>query len=252
MMTRLLVSARNAAEAQLAQLSGVDLIDLKEPSAGALAAVSADVWQHVAQKVSPNMPLSVALGELPEADALPLELLPQRMNYAKVGLAQCASLPDLAERYTRFWRRVPRSMARVAVCYADWQRAGAPSPAQVFSLAQAVGCCALLVDTYIKDGRGLLHWWTLDELSAVLTEARRADWLTVVGGSLSAESIAQLLPLSVDVVAVRGAACVGDRTGTLDAGRMRELVKLLRASDDAKSTQFHKQKSTASCPANFS
>ncbi len=251
-MTRLLISARDAQEAQLAERSGADLIDLKEPSAGALAAVSADTWQRVARQLSPNVPLSVALGELPEADSLPLEALPPRVNYAKVGLARSADLPDLAERYARFWQRVPASISRVAVCYADWQRAKAPSPAQVFSLAQEVGCCALLVDTYIKDGRGLLHCWTLNELSSVLAEARRAAWLTVVGGALSSESIAQLLPLQVDVVAVRGAACVGERTGRLDAGRIRELVKLLGPADDAKSTQFHKHKTLPTCHSNFS
>ena len=50
-MTGLLVSVRDSSEAQAALKGGVDLIDIKEPRAGALGAASVGTWRKIADVV---------------------------------------------------------------------------------------------------------------------------------------------------------------------------------------------------------
>jgi uncharacterized protein (UPF0264 family) len=49
--------------------------------------------------------------------------------------------------------------------------------------------------------------------------------VSVVAGGLRAADFAAILAVDSDYVAVRGAACRGDRRGRLDARRVRELVE---------------------------
>jgi uncharacterized protein (UPF0264 family) len=53
-----------------------------------------------------------------------------------------------------------------------------------------------------------------------------------MAGSLTAASIAQILPLGPDYVAVRGAACRGSRDGSLDGELVRELVAIVRSQQE--------------------
>ena len=63
---RLLVSVRDAAEAEAALAGGADLIDVKEPSRGPLGRADAGVIRYVVKAVGGRAPVSAALGELKE------------------------------------------------------------------------------------------------------------------------------------------------------------------------------------------
>ncbi|MDP7303223.1 MAG: (5-formylfuran-3-yl)methyl phosphate synthase, partial [Pirellulaceae bacterium] len=67
-MTELLVSVRDANEAQQALAGGADVIDVKEPARGALGAADPEVWHHVRRAIPLDVRLSVALGELTDDD----------------------------------------------------------------------------------------------------------------------------------------------------------------------------------------
>ncbi len=60
---RLLVSVKNAEEAMAALAGGADLIDAKDPAAGALGAVSLDVLRDIHSTVAGLRPVSAALGD---------------------------------------------------------------------------------------------------------------------------------------------------------------------------------------------
>ena len=95
-MTRLLVSVRNAVEAQEAVAAGAHLVDVKEPARGALGNADAPTIQEVLSIVAGRCPVSAALGELMAGPALCLEGLPAGIRFAKLGLSQCASAGRLA------------------------------------------------------------------------------------------------------------------------------------------------------------
>jgi uncharacterized protein (UPF0264 family) len=226
-MTRLLVSVRSAAEAELALTGGAQLIDVKEPARGALGAASWEEVQGVVVAVAGRVPVSAALGELCDDRGV---AVPSGVAYAKLGLAGAAGDSAWPQRWEKALGRLPDHVRRVAVAYADWRAAAAPPPADVIRHGSGVGCTALLVDTFIKGRGDLFTHLTRHELEELLAAARDRCWLTVLGGSLSAEAVPSAAELGPDYLAVRGAACRGGRSGVLDPERVHHLAAALRAA----------------------
>jgi uncharacterized protein (UPF0264 family) len=226
MKTGLLVSVRDAAEALDALSAGADLIDLKEPRRGSLGAVEAAVMREVVAAVAQRAPMSAALGELLEDP--PVDQVPSGIQLAKLGLAGCAAHRDWPDRFAAAVQGFPERTRAVVVAYADWRRAGAPAPEEVLEAAAPLGCRAVLVDTWKKDAGGLLDLWTPAECERFVVRVHAAGLMAVIGGSLRADGMRQLLPIAPDYLAVRGAACANDRAGRLSADRVRELASIVR------------------------
>ncbi|HEV3136672.1 MAG TPA: (5-formylfuran-3-yl)methyl phosphate synthase [Pirellulales bacterium] len=232
-MTRLLVSVRNAEEAQLAIAGGADLVDVKEPNRGSLGAADAETIEAVVRAVAGRASVSAALGELLAGGSLDVQLA-GRLQYTKFGLAGCIDEPDWTARFRQAVAQLPEGVKPVAVAYADWRTARAPDPRQVLELAQAIGCGAALVDTCDKTQGSLLEHWTIADLDRFVAAAREAGLLSVIAGGLDLAEIAEILPLAPDYIAVRGAACDGDRTGRIDIHRVRQLSAVVKRATGAK------------------
>lgn len=226
-MTKLLVSVRDVAEAEIAFSAGADLIDIKEPRHGSLGAADAQTTQAICARFSGRALLSAALGELLAErsgnSAVPVDGL----RFAKLGLAGCGKLSDWPERWRVGLAGWPSSIRPVAVIYAD-AHAESPSEQEVVAVGQRLGCAAALVDTFDKSQGGLFAHWSLERVAAFIEQCRAHGLISVVAGSLSLETIRDVLPLRPDYVAVRGAACEGPRTSTVSAARIAELVELVR------------------------
>jgi len=239
--TKLVISVRSPDEAQMALEAGADVIDVKEPSRGSLGAADAQTLQAIIRRVAARAPLSAALGELCEAqqtgggDAQP-PVVPADLSLAKFGLAGCGKLVDWQGRWERALGRFPREVAAVGVVYADWPAACAPPPRQVIESAQRFGCRVVLVDTYKKVGRGLLDHWTLDEVGTLIETCRDRGLQVALAGSLTLETLADVLPLAPDYVAVRGAACEGQRSGVICSRRVQQLSDVVRCASPWKNT----------------
>ena len=232
-MTGLLVSVRDADEARLAIEAGVDLVDVKEPLRGPLGAADRRTIRQIVAAVAGAatagpLPVSVALGELGQIDSSPALPAEPGVRYAKIGLAGCARDSDWQQRLREALGRLPSQIGRVAVAYADWTAAGAPPPDEILAAAAGEGCAAALVDTYDKSAGSLLDHWSRGQIAGFIAGARQRGMLAVVGGGLTRDGIAEIVSLGPDYVAVRGAACRGSRSGTLDRQRMRRLVELIR------------------------
>ena len=228
---RLLVSVRSVDEVSAALAGGADIIDVKEPSRGALGAADLEVIRAVAARVPSSIPLSVALGD--PADAIEAQVAVNRLAFRreagelilKLGFAGTASEIEVAERLMSAIGTVRSGAAPmfVAVAYADWLRARAPSPSAVVRAASRVGARGVLLDTFIKGGRDLFDSISLEALIRWMGEARLAGLLVAVAGSIDAGSVPRLRAAAPDVVGVRGAACDGGRLGRISAERVREL-----------------------------
>lgn len=249
-MTRLLVSVRNAAEAHAALAGGVDLIDIKEPSAGALGAATPDVWREVLRAVDRRRPVSVALGELLEPDATRLAAQAAAVSaesrgsngvglaFAKVGLAGCRLVDDWPDRWQQLIGALGDLIAPVAVFYADAENANSPEIGTVCEQASRLGCRMLLIDTFDKSVGPLSELVSATELLRWVSLARGHGLGAVIGGSLRAEHFAAALDCRPEYVAVRGAACEGSRVGPITSDRVRLLKSRIvdlavRAVDDS-------------------
>lgn len=226
----LLVSVRSAEELTATLEGGADWIDLKEPSEGPLAAVSRKVAEEAVAQLAGRRPLSAALGELRDWDDSPArELLKvEGIHLVKLGLAGCAA----SDGWRKQWLAVSQSAAErgkqlVTVVYADWKQVGAPQPLEMLELARDAGSKFLLIDTYSKEGRSTFDYLANAELEEYFHTARSFGMKTVLAGSIRRESVGKIPANSVDIVAVRGAVCRGDRASVIDAPQVAEFRSAL-------------------------
>ena len=211
---RLLVSVRDAHEAAIAAAAGVDIIDVKEPTRGPLGRADAEVVTQIVTAVAGRAPVTMAMGELTEWLAVGGEMqIPAGVSLVKMGLAHAPK-----NWRKRLFSPANSSCGVVAVAYADAARVGAPSISDVLMWAVEKKAAGLLIDTAVKDGRGLFDWTDAMTLAATMVIARNSWMFVALAGSLSGESLSTAAALKPDIVAVRGAACAGrDRQSTVDA-----------------------------------
>ncbi len=243
-MPKLLLSVRSTPEAHLALEAGVDLIDIKEPSAGALGAASPTVIEEIVRLVNRRVPTSVACGELigsavdiaarlpgSGAGAAPAGISP---DYVKVGLSGCGSIDDWPQKWRQFFALVPPRSAPVAVIYADWREADAPSPAEVMEQAKTVKRAAVLIDTFDKSGPGLLRLSSIDVVRALIDEVRGLGMPVAVAGQLTFDDAVAVALLGPDYVGVRGGVCRSDRNGDVDRERLMKWRSMAAYPDEAR------------------
>jgi (5-formylfuran-3-yl)methyl phosphate synthase len=228
--TKLLVSVRSAAEAEMALGAGADLIDIKEPSRGALGAADPEVWEEIRGVVDRRAPMSVALGELLAAPIEKLATQTGSAMFAKIGLARCQSATGWIARFGRVIGKLPRHVRPVPVAYADWPAADAPAPFMALTLAARCSSRMLLIDTFEKTRGGLLERLSWEALAELAELAKSAKIELALAGSLDADSIERLLPLWPAYIGVRGAVCRGGRSGTVDPALVKSLAELIHGA----------------------
>ena len=234
--TGLLVSVRSAAEAVAALDGGADILDIKEPSRGSLGRADDEIITAVFKTVAGRGLVSAACGELLEN--LPIPSVP-RLEFVKWGLADCGPLRDWPSRLEQAAAKLPANCRPVAVAYADWKRARAPTLEDVSRAVCALRHGALLIDTWQKDGKSLLDFLPVQEIEMVIRRCRMAGIPVALAGALDRSAMKRLLPLAPAIVAVRGAACRdGNRNKEIDRNRVRRLSALL-TQDFAKRHRPH-------------
>jgi (5-formylfuran-3-yl)methyl phosphate synthase len=245
---KLLVSVVDAGEAREAGVAGADIVDVKNPAEGALGAPSPAVIAGVRAAVPAELPVSAAIGDMPDlpgtAALAALGAARSGAAFVKVGLWGVSS----EAKAVALLRAVRDGVAGVpgtevvAAAYADARRVSvaplaaadgdAPrmahtplAPALLPRVARAAGARVCLLDTAIKDGRGLLDWLSPDELASFVAEAHAAGLQVALAGALQAEELPLVRATGADIVGMRSAACRdGRRSGPLDAARVRALA----------------------------
>jgi (5-formylfuran-3-yl)methyl phosphate synthase len=233
--TGLLVSVRDADEAEIALAGGADVIDVKEPARGSLGAADPDAVAAVIAVVADRAPVSVAAGEL--IDWRPTNPPERSAEFAsgaaflKFGLARCDTASNWPARWYQAIDSLPRGPRPVAVVYADWRSAAAPSPDQVLAQAKVFDCPALLVDTWNKSTGDLFDHWPVSQLADFASRVREAGLHLVLAGSLRTASVRLAQGCKPTLIAVRGAVCEGGRGGKISLQRVRALRAALASAD---------------------
>jgi uncharacterized protein (UPF0264 family) len=224
---RLLVSVVDAGEAREAAAAGADIVDVKNPGEGSLGAPSPAVIEDVRAAVPAALPVSAAIGDMPNlpgtAALAALGAARSGAEFVKVGLWGVSTEADAVALLRTVREAVPGAMV-VAGAYADAQRvAPAPlAPGLLPHVARAAGADVCLLDTAVKDGRGLLDFLSPDALASLVDEAHAAGLQLALAGALRAEDLPMLAATGADIAGVRSAACGDDRrSGPLEPARAR-------------------------------
>lgn len=212
-MTGMLASVCNLDETKLVQDVGVDIIDLKNPSEGALGALDFTVIEEIATYVNGITPLSATIGNLP-FQAHVIEPVIRRMagtgvDIIKVGLFgeidQAAEL-QLLSRLSRQGVRI------VLVLFAEKYQQDYD-----FENLASTGITGVMLDTMDKHSGSLRYKMTESSLQQFVSSAKFHELLCGLAGSLCAADIAPLLALHPDYLGFRGGLCQhSERINVLD------------------------------------
>lgn len=223
---RLLASVADLDEARIACTGGADLVDLKEPRAGALGAWPHDRLRVAVALVSGRRPVSATVGDLPMVAgplvAAAAAVAATGVDFVKVGFFAGGDHGACA----RALGAQARSGARlVAVLMADQS----PDLDLLPVLADA-GFAGAMLDTADKRSGGLRRHLGPATLRGFVERARGLGLLTGLAGSLGLADVATLAGLEPDYLGFRGALCRGRREAALDPAALARVRAALDAA----------------------
>jgi uncharacterized protein (UPF0264 family)/aspartokinase-like uncharacterized kinase len=224
---QLLVSVASGVEAKAALDGGADIVDAKDPLAGALGAVSPDTLHEIVAAVDGARPVTAALGDA--SDEASVEQLARRFASAGASLVKVgfAGTQDI-DRVNALLAAAQRGALRggggvVAVAYADADRAGSLAPARLLDAAADATARGVLLDTACKSGPGLRGLTSDQALASWVSRAHQQGLVVALAGKLTADDLTFVRDAGADIAGVRGAACRGGRTGSICADHVRAL-----------------------------
>ncbi|HSE46957.1 MAG TPA: (5-formylfuran-3-yl)methyl phosphate synthase, partial [Gemmatimonadales bacterium] len=122
--------------------------------------------------------------------------------------------------------RLPGEPGLVVVGFADIQKAGGLTLAQMAELAVSEGADGFLVDTAGKASGSLFDYCTTGDLRDIHSNLPAA-FTFAVAGSLKVADIGAAIETDADVMGVRGAACEGGRASRVSSAAVAHLVARL-------------------------
>ena len=226
---KILVSVRSVEEAVLVAGGGVDFIDLKEPSDGALGGLPIDTIRAIVGALrlhEPGLSLSATIGDVPTSDlprimACVDEVGACGVDYVKVGIDRAPqSVAVLNVLATCGWPVVPVFIADHGF---EWTHV---------EHACALGFPGVMADTADKLAGSLFDAVALPELKRFVDTVRSGGVggaMVGLAGALRILHEPQLRALAPDFAGFRTAVCVGDRSSAIDPQRLLALTSLLHS-----------------------
>jgi (5-formylfuran-3-yl)methyl phosphate synthase len=240
-MTGLLASVRSAAEAALAVAGGADIIDAKEPAAGALGRVESDVLRAILREVAGRRPVSATIGDLdlsPSVVSAAVEATAaDGADIVKIGVFPGA----LAETWAALRPLAHRGLRLVAVMFAD----RAPNLVELPKRCAEAGFFGVMLDTADKAAGPLTAHLDREALAGFVARARSLGLASGLAGSLRLGDIPSLVPLGADYLGFRSALTIAGRSSGLDAAALRAV----RAALDQAAPSRESSRATATAGA---
>lgn len=222
-MTRMLASVTGPEEAEIVLAAGADLVDLKDPSRGALGAQPVSVVRETVAAVAGRRPVSAVTGDLPMQPAAVLAaataMAETGVDYVKVGIFPGADAAACIRALAPLASRV----RLVAVQFAD----RTPDPS-LLAVAAEAGFSGAMLDTATKSSGRLLDHMELPALRRFVDGCAQHGLLSGLAGSLEPPDIPRLLLLRPGFLGFRRALCGADgRAGRIlpeSAQQIRALI----------------------------
>jgi (5-formylfuran-3-yl)methyl phosphate synthase len=234
---KLLISPKNAKEAAEAIAGGADIIDVKNPSEGALGANYPWVIKEIKALTPKGIELSCTLGEAPNLPgSISLAALGAAtlgVDYIKVGLYGLKTPQEatfLLQNVYKAAKDYNSKIKVVATGYADAERIGAVNPMLIPEIAKNAQADVAMLDTATKDGKNLFDYLSNAQLKKFVDFAHKLGLQAALAGSLRKQDLPIIYGLGADVAGLRGAACTySDRNkGEMKRQLVSELVEVVR------------------------
>lgn len=210
-MSKLLASVNSLEEAEIVLNAGVDIIDLKQPSQGALGALSIEEVKQIVEFVAKRKPVSATIGDLPMLPDLVFDAV-QNMAATGVDFVKIGFFPEGNSVATIQRLASLKHYHLIAVLFAD-----ALPDFAILGALKSAGFAGVMMDTMDKSRGSLLSVIDETRLIEFVQLCKEKELLCGLAGSLRLSDIATLLPYSADYLGFRGALCQQhQRTARLD------------------------------------
>lgn len=198
---KMLASIKNVNEAEAVLMAGVEMIDLKQPAAGALGALSPAEIQQIVQYVAGRACTSATIGDLPMQPSQLSQAVESvaavGVDIVKVGFFGHTSHAECIEALVPI---IDRGVRLVAVLFADEK----PNFQLLSNLATA-GFYGVMLDTAGKDGRSLRDHLSITSLAEFVNISRQHHLFCGLAGALRLSDIQPLTKISPDFIGFRSA-----------------------------------------------
>ncbi|MFW9898162.1 MAG: (5-formylfuran-3-yl)methyl phosphate synthase [Candidatus Thorarchaeota archaeon] len=214
---KLLISPKNIEGAKVAVDSKIDYIDCKNPSEGSLGANFPWIIKRMKELIPSNSSqlLSAAIGNFPNlpgsASLAALGAAVSGADIIKVGLKG----PKNDNQGIKLMKNVVKAVKDynndikvVAAGYADRSRINtSPKFLEIPTIAAESGSDIAMLDTYIKDDRGIFDFLSMEELITFKEKANKLNLRVALAGNIMKKDILKIRQISPDIIGVRRAVC---------------------------------------------
>jgi uncharacterized protein (UPF0264 family) len=219
-----LASVTCESEGRLCAALGADIIDAKNPAAGALGALPGERVRAIRAVVPAGVPVSATIGD-PTGDPDCVAHAARFMASAGVDIVKVGFWPQHGQEQTvrRLGGLALGRVRLVAVLLVDHAQDRGLDLGLIGPLRDA-GFAGVMLDTADKRAGALPELLSSTALQAFVDAAQGAGLFAGFAGSLSARHVPHLLTFGPDVLGFRGGLCrEGARTAAIDAQAVRAV-----------------------------
>ena len=223
-MTQLLISVKNAEEAQLALDACVDIIDLKDPNVGALGALGVEETLRILQVVDGLAIVSATVGEQ-HIYLNDLAVAIEARAEMGVDIVKIAVSPLFYDEnfIVELAKLTIVGIKIVAVFFADTKL-----DFNLLPMLKKAGFYGAMLDTQAKQ-RNLLQVQTVTSLQTFTHKCDQYDLRSGFAGSLRLQHVMELLAFKPNYIGFRGGVCDNLlRNHALVPNKVIELKNMLR------------------------
>ena len=229
---RLLVSPKSIEEAKIVvQQKGVDYIDCKNPLEGSLGANFPWIIKEMKSLILPNSSqlLSATIGDFPNlpgsASLAALGAAVSGADVIKIGLKESTTEDDcvyLMKGVVKAVKLYNENIKIVVAGYADRIRMKtSPDFLLLPNIAAKSGADIVMLDTFIKDGKGLFDFLSVEQLKFFKNKAKKLNLEVALAGYLMKDSLPMIKEIMPDIIGVRSIVCEGyDRNNGIIRGHL--------------------------------
>ena len=223
-MTQLLVSVKNSEEAMLVLAAGVDIIDLKDPSMGALGALNLGITTEIVRLVNGQMLVSATVGEHHASLEVLVADIKQRaeagVDIIKIAVSDLFQATDFYDEISIFTKL---NVKIVAVFFADEE-----INLNLLPALKNAGFYGAMLDTRNKY-YDLLQVRPQDNLRLFTQRCQNDQLKSGLAGSLQPQYIDLLMKVNPTYIGFRGGLCENScRESALNLAKVNEVVNMLR------------------------
>ena len=224
---KILISVKDSIEAKaVSGVSGVNIVDIKNPSEGTLGANHPWVIDEIINILPSGTEVAASIGDLDfkpgGASLAALGAASLGVDYITAAMHQ-VSIKDVKTMTKTLLKAIEDLGTGLIIAgYADYKRYGGANPFEFLPYVE--GADYIMLDTAVKDGKNILNFTSIEELSGFKEECHALGLKLIIAGSIRYPELNIIKKVGPDVLGFRGIVC---ENGVVKRGLVERLVREL-------------------------